>query len=287
MKKVIVVLCTALIVNTILGNVPETEAKTKITKTIKVGERFFVTLKGKGKVKYSFSKKDIISVKKTKKGIYYITGKKSGFCTITFKSGKKKCICNVKVKANSKSKATLAPVDMNPIGSNEPSVQNENVSAIPVMPTPSATLNPAISAKDTSVAVDLSNILGGDNPYLKKQDDGSYRFAPDKPYCFYIDNINIDFSKVKGIRLTGKAPANRTLFVLYSTGIDGALRHVLGGEPFGGQGIESVYYEVNAEQRAILMNGTGAVIMIEARGNSLSWEEYALILSSVEFVSEG
>lgn len=70
------------------------------SRTLNKGQKYTLKLKGvKGKVKWSSSKKSVVTVKAAKNGkSAVITAKKPGSATITAKVGKKKLVCVVKVK---------------------------------------------------------------------------------------------------------------------------------------------------------------------------------------------
>lgn len=173
MKKMAAVLCTALLMNTILGNVSNIEAKNSISKTIKVGAKFVISL-SKGKIKYSVNKKNIVSIKKMRKGVYCIIGKKAGSCKITFKMGKKKCICNVKVKAKTKAmvKETAAPeettaANTNPITSSIPSSMNSgNILATPIPTSPPIEATKKPNPTLTPIKLDRVDLIHYDDTNL-------------------------------------------------------------------------------------------------------------------------
>lgn len=104
-KKIIftmmmVLFVTAMPINQSNGCVwAKTVKITPKSKSIRQGKSFKIKIKNaKSKIKISVSKKSIIKIKKIKKGIYRVTGKKAGKVSIAFKIGKKKYKCKVTVK---------------------------------------------------------------------------------------------------------------------------------------------------------------------------------------------
>ena len=109
-----IVLCMSLLGSTIMTkDVPAKTVKLSVkSKTITVGKSFRVTVKNAKKtIKVTLSKKKIVKVKKIKKNKYKVTGLKAGSVTITFKVGKKKYKCKVKVKK----KQNVIPTQPKPV----------------------------------------------------------------------------------------------------------------------------------------------------------------------------